>query len=259
MASARSPVRQEGVEESEVVEIARPLGMLPHVRPGVQVKPENRELVLDIAENLFPGIYAISDLKKGERESWLILSLNILTENQADLTESIEGIAEVLGPAVQAAIEDTLVKQQFFFEKEERRSAVEEEEREERIAREQATHSEQLVDRAQERRIADERWDLEKKALNKRLAMEVTRHKNASAKERVGIGIAIIGFSVALVLFYIGIKSNQGFVAGGSGAIAATIVGVVLHLLLSEQKLLPPPSGPVSPPAGSPGPESPSG
>lgn len=220
--------------------------MLPHLPPTVQVKKENRELVLDIAENIFPGAYAISDLKKGEREKWIILSCDILRENKADISASIEAIAKVLDPAVQAEIEDTLLKRNFFFEQEEKRSEIEGEERQERREREKATHAENLLDQAQARRLVDERWDLEKKERNKRLAMEVNKHKNSSLRERIGIGMAVIGFLVAFVLLCIGLKSGQGYVAGSSGAVAVTILGVVLRLLFLEQKQSPPP--PLMPP-----------
>lgn len=215
--------------------------MLPHMPPEIEVKERNRDLALDLAENLFPGVNAIGDLKKGERERWIVLSCDILRENTEDISASIEAIAKVLDPAVQAQIEDILLKRNFFFEKEEKQSELDEEEREERKEREKATHSENILDRAQARRIANENWELEKKERNKRLAMAVTKHKNSSLRERIGIGMAVIGFLGAFVLLFVGVNSGEEFVAGSSGAVAATILGVVIRLLFLDQKQPPPP------------------
>ncbi|MDX6635897.1 MAG: hypothetical protein QOF06_2100 [Solirubrobacterales bacterium] len=251
---SRSPALIGEARESGHVEIVRrPIGMLPRLPNTVRVKEENRELVLDIAENLFPGTYAISDLKKGEREKWIILSCDILRENKAELSASIEAIAKVLDPAVQAEIEDTLLKRNFFFEQEEKRSEIEEEERDDRKEREKVTHTENLLDRAQARRLADERWALEKRTQEKQLDMEEserrTRLKNTSWRERIGMAMAVIGFSAALALLAIGVMSGDGYVAGSSGAVAATILGVILRLLFLEQRQ--PPSPPPGDPATS--------
>jgi hypothetical protein len=254
---SRSPALFGGARESGHEEIVRrPVGMLPRLPNTIRVKEENRELVLDIAENLFPGAYAISDLKKGEREKWIMLSCDILRENKAEISASIEAIAKVLDPAVQAEIEDTLLKRNFFFEQEEKRSEIEEEERDERKEREKATHTENLLDLAQARRLGDERWALEKTTQEKHLGMEEderrTRLKNTSWRERIGMAMAVIGFLAALALLALGVTSGDGYVAGSSGAVAAAILSVILRLLFLEQKQppSPPPRDPAAPVSG---------
>jgi hypothetical protein len=242
MASSRSPAERTGaapaggtevVAEAEVVAAERPIGMIPHV--SVEVTKEKRDLILDLAENIFPGKRGVWNLRKGERERWVVLACNILYGNP-DVSTEITALAEVLGPGVQAEIDDILLKRNFFLEKEAKQAEIEEEAREERRAREKETHDENLLDQAQKRRIKKERWEMKKKQENKRLAMEVTRHKNVSAKERIGMGLAVIGFAVALVLLVIGLQNSQGIVAGGSGATAVTIVGLVLYHLLTGNK-----------------------
>ena len=247
MAPDRSPVSRDDPEESGTVEILRPEGMLPRLPPTVDVKEENRELVMDIAENLFPGVYAISDLKKGEREKWIILSCDILREkNKAELTASIEAIAKVLDPAVQAEIEDTLLKRNFFFEQEEKRSENEGEEREQRKKRELETHQENLEDQRQARSERTDRWQHKKAERKRKLELNErlqtlteeerrTKMKNSSRRENLFTGMAAVTFLCAAVGFAVGLLNGAEWVAGGSGATGLIALVAIVKLLLAER------------------------
>lgn len=234
MSPSRSPANCDHATGSESQQSARPTALLPRLGSSVEITPDARELALDLGENLFPGKQSIEELSPVERKHWIVLSANVLW-GKSDLQHSIEAIAQVLGPGVQAGIEDILIKREFFFEKEAKKAQIEEEEREERRQRESATHVSNLMDQAQERQLARKRQALEESQWLLEEEERKTRLKNRDRRERTGLAMAVAGFLVAAAILVIGFKSGAPLVGAGSGAVAATILGVILRLVLTER------------------------
>lgn len=258
MTSTRSPAKQEDAVESGSLPAAkpgkhkkgRPTGLLPHVK--VEVTEERRELVLDIAENLFPGKYSISDLKPMERERWVVLACNVL-RGDPDVSQQVAALAEVLGPGVQAQIEDLLVRREADLALQEKNAAAGERERRRRERREEETHKANLKQRAREETECEERWKQELEGQDKHLQLEIEERttelrlgqkreaklKNSNRREVLAMGMAAITFACALVAFVVGVAKGEGWIIGGSGITGVAALLAIVRLLLSEQNRSP--------------------
>jgi hypothetical protein len=216
----------------------RPVGLIPHVPQKV---PEERlELVLVIAENLFPGKYGLTDLKPMERERWVALGCSILLGNP-DLSAQVEALAEVLRPGIQAEIEDTLLKREYFFQREEERSKAEAEEREERKARADELHAAALAHQERATEIGNEHSELHKKITEQHRAQEKIREANGDKLEGILMVMLVIAFTLAVVLIIAAAVATQindkssslsglAIAAGGSGGTGlVSVVMLMLH------------------------------
>lgn len=206
----------------------------------MEVKEEDRDLVLDLAENLFPGVTHIDQLDKDWKAWWIIVAGRVLRGNKGATGFAAE-LSEVFRPGVEAQVDDILKRQGVDFADQERRAAAEELERNSREAREEAQHQAGLAEKAQITEERRERWLQERKERDKHLELEElerkTKLQNGSLLERLVMGIAVVGFAMALVSLAIGIESGrQEYVAGGTGLAGLATLALIRLLLLGNNR-----------------------
>ncbi len=177
--------------------------MVPRL-PGVTVKQETRELVLDLAENLYPGVAKIGELDKQNRSYWLLLAGGILRE-YPDISHHLETLGNVLARGVNAEIDDILQRLEADLEEKQRRSEAEERAR------------------GNQERREEERWQLEKEERRQRLEKESNREDNGFLIERALLVMMVVAFVLAA--------------AGSSGTIALlSLVMLMLYRVMPRKK-----------------------
>jgi hypothetical protein len=227
--------------------------MLPRLGSDVEVREEDRELALDLAENLFPGAVHIDQLDKESKPWWILVSSKVLRGDKG-MTRFVEAFSRVFRPGVEAQVDDILKRQEVDFADQGRRAEAEELERKARDGREEALSQANLAEKAQAMEERKERWAQERKERDKHLELEeqerTTKLKNGSLKERLAMGMAVVAFAVALVVLYVGLESGQKYVAGGSGLAGLAALAAIIRLLfLDNARASTPPRLGESPPA----------
>jgi hypothetical protein len=222
----------------------------------VEVREEDRDLALDLAENLFPGITHIDQLDKEWKSWWIILAGRVLRGNRGATGFAAE-FSEVFRPGVEAQVDDILRRQEADLADQERRAAAEELERKGREGHQEALNRANLAEKTQITEERRERWIQERKERDQQLELEglerKTKLQNGSLKERLATGMAVVAFAVALVVLGIGIESShQEYVAGGSGFAGLATLALIRLLFLenSHPPASPPPPAEPPPPVG---------
>ena len=237
MTRSRSPVKRESAGVSGTEQTVRPEEMLPRLGPDVEVREGDRELALDLAENLFPGITHIDQLDKEWKSWWILVSGRVLRGDKG-ITRFVEAFSEVFRPGVEAQMDDILKRREMDLADQGRRAAAEELERKGRDGREEALNQATLAEKTQVTEERRERWAQERKERDKHLELEErerkTKLQNSSWKERLAMGMAVIAFAVALVALYVGLESGREYVAGGSGLAGLAALAAIIRLLFLD-------------------------
>lgn len=231
--------------------------MLPRL-PGVEIKQEDEELVLLLAEQFYPELTHLDQIEDPqEKRGWITLAVQILRGQEAVIRQAAQTFSEVFQPGVEAEVAQTL-----------RKTAAEEEERAERRAREVALHKKELFRIARQESVDDERWELEKKEREKKLELEerkldleekerekkleleeeertthlrleeeerVAAHENRVGREKLAYRMAAIAFTCAVVALVVGIVRGEAMIIGSSSAIAIGALVALVSLMLAEQ------------------------
>ncbi|MDQ3724295.1 MAG: hypothetical protein M3335_00145 [Actinomycetota bacterium] len=215
--------------------------ILPRLH-GVEVKEEDRELALELAEHIFPDVTHIDELGKQEKAWWILIAGKLLRGDD----RYIEAFSRVFQPSVEANVDDVLKRQEFDFNQKRRRAAMEEVER---LNREERENKKLEVELKREAQRGEEDKDRHKQDMAEREG----RWKNTQLKEWLAMGMAAITFLCAVAGFLVGLFSGDLLVVGGSsGACVAALVTLVKLLLPHHDQpppQEPPPSGEVSAPA----------
>jgi predicted RNA-binding protein with RPS1 domain len=187
--------------------------MIPRTGPDVVIKNGARDLLLDIADNIFPGVNSIGDLEKGEREHWIIFACGIL-RGYPDISQYVDAFSEALGRGVDAQISDILERREVDLRIKEKYSAATERIRKKREARAEDKHKADLADQKQ-RRDDREQHQEERKEWNE-LGLRDARAKQVHGVwiERILIGMIVVAF----ILFVTGALTGETLILGSSGA-----------------------------------------
>jgi hypothetical protein len=231
MPEPRLPAVPDGAGEGGVEDKPRPLEILPRLH-GVEVREEDRDLALELAEHIFPDVTHIDQLSKQEKAWWILIAGKLLRGDD----HYIEAFSRVFQPSVDAHVDDVLKRQEFDFDEKRRRAAMEEVERLNREAREEKkleVHLKREVQRGEEDRDRHEQEMVERKG----------RWSNTQLKERLAMGMTTVTFICALAVFILGLFSGDGWVIGSSGGVGVVALVTLVKLLLPDDT--PPP---VSPP-----------
>jgi len=206
----------------------RPVGMLPRGMAQREASEENRQHVLDLAEALFPGVDHIDHLGLTDRRFWIHTANLFLRDDLVD--PLFARFSEAFAPAVDAEVDDILARREFDFENERRRTDRDAQERDEKKRRRNQRHQEACQERAQDREIARERWDVERQEWQ-------THLRNGSLREMIVLGMAVAGFLLVFAICIVGLLNESVVVAGGSaGSLLAIAVGVVFQQIRQDQK-----------------------
>jgi cytochrome c-type biogenesis protein CcmH/NrfG len=135
----------------------------------------------------------------------------------------------VFTPGVDAEIEDISERRQFDFANQERRIELDARERARKERDRGQKREEDRQGRLQELRIDQDRWEVEKRE-------RLTALTNRSWMERATLGMAVVGFLVAIAFCIVGLLSGQKYVGGSGGSVALALLGVAFHQVRQEQK-----------------------
>jgi hypothetical protein len=227
--------------------------MIPRLPPEVMVKEETRQLVLDLAENLYPGVDEIGKLDKPNRGYWLLLSSGILRE-YPDISHYLDTLSDVLARGVNAEIDDILHRLAADLKEKQRRSEAEEHERGNREQREERLLEAELEDKAQLRGERQERWEMEREERTQRLQKQGRRDDNGLLVERILMVMMVVAFVLAVVFLVVGALAGEGrdqsvgwtntgwvFAAGGSGAMGLlSLIMLMLYRVMPGKRAEPP-------------------
>lgn len=265
MTEPRSSALPESAAESGTEQAVRPVEILPRL-PGVEIKEEDRDLALDLAEYAFPGVTHIDQLTKDQKSWWILVAGRVLRGNEA-IVRYVEAFSKVFRPSVDAQVKDILRRQELDFADKARRATAEETERRNREVREREMHKANLRRLAQQGKEDKERWRQEKKERDKSLELEGqeretrlqleaeerrSKMRNSSRREHLAMGMAAITFACAVAAFIVGLANGEGWVIGGSGITGVAALLTIVKLLLSENRLPPPSPEEASAPTASP-------
>lgn len=249
----------EASAESTAIERIDRGGMLPRLH-GIEIKPQDEELALLLAEQFYPELIHLDQIEDGrEKRGWITLSTQILMGQEAAIRYAAETFGKVFEPSVEAQAADTL-----------RRGAAEELERQERKAREIEIFKGKLLLLAQQGSLEQKRWNLEETERIARLILEAeAKQQEVEAKrqeaeekktwaglrehrERMIMAMATIIFACAFVAFIVGMVSHEPWIIGTSGATGIGALVAAAKLLSNRNNPPPPASGGTPPEAGSP-------
>jgi hypothetical protein len=194
----------------------RPYSMLPRVRGGVEIDPDGQDLALMLAENWYPSLSHIDQIRnKQERLQWLLIT-GALLRGQEALKRYIEQFSQIFKPAVDAQVNDTISQ-----------GAAEERERRLRRVREIEVQQAELARIAQQEGLDQEEWQLKKKEREAAL-------RRSNQRQDVGLVMAIITFCCALIAFFIGLASGDSWIIGGSLVAGLTALVTVAKLVYNH-------------------------
>jgi hypothetical protein len=224
--------------------------MIPRLPPDVVVKAETRDLILDLAENLYPGVDEIWKLDKQNRSYWLLLSSGILRE-YPDISHYLETLSNVLARGVNAEIDDILQRLEADLKDKQRRSEAEEREQGNRERRAEDRHQADLADQTQRRGEREERWKLEQEERRQQLEKDGKREDNGYLIEKALMAMMVVAFALAVGLLIVAalVAQSSGkpanwsdslgwaFAAGGSGAMGLlSLVMLMLYRVMPAKK-----------------------
>lgn len=202
--------------------------MLPRGRAREEAGEADREFVADLAESFYPDVEHIDQLNKDQLQFWIPFATSVLRGDQMD--RLVAKFGDALAPGVDAQIDDILKRQQFDFANERQRIVFDGLERIQKKRRRDQRREEERQKHLQEISIAADQWEVEKKERLSHLGIRAWR-------ERIVLGMAIVGFLLVVATCVLGLLSHQTYLASGSGGgVALIILGVVFHQVRQDQK-----------------------
>jgi hypothetical protein len=85
----------------------RPVGMVVHFSSHSRATEENRELVLELAEHLYPNVERIDELSESERRQWIALQ-GALVRAEPEDRESMRSLLKEVDEEVEAQVSNLL-------------------------------------------------------------------------------------------------------------------------------------------------------
>ena len=205
----------------------RPVGMLPLGLAQQEATEEDRELVLDLAESIYPEVQHYTQLNKSEQKFWLSLALSVLRGTYFSRLSTKFG--EVLTPGVNAEIEDLTERRKFDLANKERRIDLDVQERDQRDRHREQKREEEHRKNDQKIRIFGDEWEVRK-------LEQLTNLANRSLREKVVLGMAVVVFLLALVFCVLGLLSHRSYVGGSGGGLAVLVLGILFRQVRHDQK-----------------------
>jgi Fe2+ transport system protein B len=226
---ARTAGSSVGVGPEAPAEITgpRPAGMLPRIPVFEQASLGVRESIIDAAEIKFPGKLNIDELDKTQYSQWIGEAAKLLRDDKR-AERMVAQLSGVLAPGVEAEAEDIVIRRDFDFANERDEIALNKEERKEKRKHRQERREEEREGNQQKREIEQKKWDLTEEELRDALAHRNTRETLRERRERVFLVMTVIGALLAAGVCIFGVISSKGYVAGGSGTLALSILVTIL-------------------------------
>lgn len=241
MSKARSPSGSKSAISVSGSQSApqQPRGLLPRSLKKGEGNSEVIELLMQIAEQWYPGISNLEELDGKEQKFWIRFREGVL-QGQYGIAELAKTLNESIKAQVDAGIEDAQTRRAADVESQRRRR-----ETKDRILRKRQRADDErlkadLEDQAQRReeRVAQ---------LDQEIKERETKRINRSRKDHLLIAITAISFACSIALIAAGAMGGQPIAYGGSGIFGVvSVAGMVRLFLLGDDR----PAAHPSPPEG---------